>query len=292
MIGDITNWLNATSGAFNYTGLVVSMETKAGTFYVGYPISWDLLATNIKRGQDYLINNTRLGIPALVQTEGIHGFLIGNATIFNSPIAQACSWNRDLVQKMGDQIGIESAALGVTQLFAPLADLARELRYGRVEETYGEDSFLSGEMASNYVVGLQSNNVSATIKHFVGFSAPEQGLNTGPVHGGERELRTTWMPSFKKAIIDAGAWSIMGAYHSYDGIPSISDYHTQTEILRDEWGYDFWITSDAGATDRLFGAFKTCAVKDMECVTLNTLPMGSDVEVRKTIQSISLLITY
>lgn len=122
------------------------MQTKAGTFYVGYPISWDWLATNIKRGQDYLMNNTRLGIPALVQSEGIHGFLIGNATIFNSPIAQACSWNRELLQRMGEQIGIESAALGVTQLFAPLADLARELRYGRVEETYGEDSFLSSTL--------------------------------------------------------------------------------------------------------------------------------------------------
>lgn len=257
------------------------METKAGVFYVGYPISWDWLATNIKRGQDYLMNNTRLGIPALVQSEGIHGFLIGNATIFNSPIAQACSWNPDLIRQMGEQIGVESAALGVSQIFAPLADLARELRYGRVEETYGEDSYLSGEMAYNYVVGLQSNNVSATIKHFVGFSEPEQGLNTGPVHGGERELRTTWMPSFKRAIIDAGAWSIMSAYHSYDGIPAISDYHTQTEILRDEWGYEYWITSDAGATDRLFDNFLTCPMDDCECVTLNTLPAGNDVEVSK-----------
>lgn len=234
--GDVSNWINTTSGAFNYSGLVTNMQTKAGTYYVGYPISWELLAHGIKLGQDYLMNNTRLGIPALVQTEGIHGFLIGNATIFNSPIAQACSFNRDLLKSMGEQIGIEAAALGVSQIFAPLADLARELRYGRVEETYGEDSYLSGEMTYNYITGLQSRNVSATVKHFVGYSEPEQGLNTGPVHGGERELRTTWMPSFKRAIVDAGALSIMSAYHSYDGIPAISDYHTLTEILRDEWG--------------------------------------------------------
>lgn len=103
-----------------------------------------------------MIHNTTLGIPALVQSEGIHGFLIGNATIFNSPIAQACSWNLALIEKMGVAIAQEAAALGVNQIFGPLGDLARELRYGRVEETFGEDSYLSGEMGYSYVKGLQS----------------------------------------------------------------------------------------------------------------------------------------
>jgi beta-glucosidase len=122
------------------------------------------------------------------------------------------------------------------------------------------------------------------VKHFAGFSAPEQGLNTGPVHGGERELRTTWLPSFKRTIIDAGAYSIMGAYHSYDGIPSIADYHLQETILREEWGYEYFITSDAGATDRLCCTFKLCQCNaaektiDKEAVTLYALPNGNDVE--------------
>jgi len=278
MQGDVSNWINTTSGAFNMSGLVANMETKAGQFYVGYPISWQLLTHGIKLGQDYLIDNTRLGIPALVQTEGIHGFLIGNATIFNSPIGQACSFNRELVQKMAVQIGIEAQTLGANQLFAPLADLARELRYGRVEETYGEDGYLAGEMAYSYVVGLQSRNVSAMIKHFAAYSNPEQGLNTGPVHGGERELRTTWLPSYKRGIVDAGVYAIMSAYSSYDGIPLIASEHILTEILRDEWGYDFWVSSDAGATDRLSNPFEICAVGDMECITLNALPAGNDVE--------------
>ena len=254
------------------------MQTKAGTFYVGYPITWDWLVTNIKRGQDYLVNETRLGIPAIVQSEGIHGFLIEDATIFNSPIGRACSWNPNLIRQMAEQIAVESAALGVNQVFAPLADLARELRYGRVEETYGEDASLAGEMVYNYVRGVQSRNVSAMVKHFAAYSAPEQGLNTGPVHGGQRELRTTWLPSFHRAIIDAGAWAVMGAYHSYDAIPAISNHHIQEEILRQEWGYKFLVMSDAGATDRLFDYFKTCAVNDFECVTLATLPNGNDVE--------------
>lgn len=266
------------------SGLEANMAMKAGQFYVGYPISWELLTYGIKIGQDYLMNNTRLGIPALVQTEGIHGFLIGNATIFNSPIAQACSFNRDLVQRMGVQIGVEAKTLGASQLFAPLADLARELRYGRVEETYGEDAYLAGEMAYSYVVGLQSEDVAATIKHFAAYSNPEQGLNTGPVHGGERELRTTWLPSYKRGIIDAGAYSIMSAYHSYDGIPLITDDHILTEILREEWGYQYFVTSDAGATDRVAAAFDVCAIGDMECITLACLPAGNDIEVRTSMQ--------
>ncbi|USW53662.1 Putative glycoside hydrolase, family 3, glycoside hydrolase family 3 domain, immunoglobulin [Septoria linicola] len=288
MQGDISNWLNTTSGAFNRTGLELSFEQKAGMYYVGYPISWDLLADNIKIGQDYAMNETRLGIPPIVQTEGIHGFLIGNATIFNSPIAYACSWNRTQVQAMAVQIAKEAQALGVSQLFAPVQDLAREMRWGRVEETFGEDGYLAGEIGHSYVVGLQSTNVSAMVKHFAADSNPEQGLNVGPVHGGERELRTTFMPAYKKAIIDGGVWSIMSGYNSYDGVPAVSDEHVLNQILRDEWGYQFFVMSDAGATDRLATPFDICPAPlnkygspvnaGNECVTLDALPAGGDVE--------------
>ncbi|OQE21531.1 hypothetical protein PENFLA_c014G06500 [Penicillium flavigenum] len=281
--GDVTNWMNQTSGEFNYTGLVTNMELKAGSFYVGYPVSWDWISDNIKKAQDYLIHNTTLGIPALVQTEGIHGFLIGNATIFNSPIAYGCSWNTELVEKMAEIIAQEAKALGVNQLFAPVVDLARELRFGRrqkVEEGFSEDPFLSGEYGYSYVKGVQGKKVSAMVKHFAGFSAPEQGLNTGPVHGGERELRTTWLPPFKRAIVDAGAWSIMAAYHSWDGIPAVSDYHTLTEILREEWGYEYFVMTDAGGSDRVCAYFKLCESDpiDMEAVTTQLLNAGTDVE--------------
>ncbi|KAF4241727.1 hypothetical protein CNMCM6805_000376 [Aspergillus fumigatiaffinis] len=278
--GGMSDWMDTNTGQFNYTGLEESIKTKGGMFYVGYPVPWDWLATNIKRAQDYIKENTTLGIPAIVQTEGIHGFLIGNATIFNSPIAYGCSFNRDLVHKMGKTIAQEARALGVTQMFAPVVDLARELRYGRVEESFSEDPYLAGEIGFQYTVGLQSLNVSAMVKHFAGFSQPEQGLNTGPVQGGERYLRTTWLPSFKRAIVDAGAWSIMSAYHSYDGIPAVADYHLLTEILREEWGYEYFVISDAGATDRLCTAFHLCQSSpiDMEAVTLKALPAGNDVE--------------
>lgn len=171
---------------------------------------------------------------------------------------------------MAGAIAQEALALGVNQLFAPLGDLARELRYGRVEETFGEDGYLAGEIAMSYVLGLQAGNVSATVKHFAAYGSPEQGLNTGPVHGGERELRTTYLPSYKRAIIDGGAYSIMSAYSSYDGVPLIANEHVLTDILRGEWGYEYWVTSDAGATDRICDAFQMCQAEpiDMEAVTL------------------------
>ncbi|CAG8954644.1 hypothetical protein HYFRA_00004565 [Hymenoscyphus fraxineus] len=278
--GDISNWVNTTNNDFNATGLAWNMDKRAGQFYVGYPISQQWISEGVRKGQEYLMQNTTLGIPAFVQSEGIHGFLIGNATIFNSPIAYACSWNTDLVKKMGAAIAQESLALGVNQIFGPLGDLARELRYGRLEETFGEDGFLAGEIGYSYIKGLQGGNVSAMVKHFAAFGVPEQGLNTGPVHGGERELRTTYLPSYKRQIIDGGAYSIMSAYSSYDGIPLVANHHILTEILREEWGYKYFVTSDAGGTDRLCKDFKMCetAPLDKEAITLYALPSGNDVE--------------
>lgn len=278
--GDFSNWINTTTGAFNATGLAWNMENRASQFYVGYPLEWDIISNGVKKAQDYLMKNTTLGIPAFVQSEGIHGFLIPNATIFNSPIGFACSFNPDKVQKMAKAIAQEALALGVNNLFAPVVDLARELRFGRVEETYGEDPFLSGEIGHAYVVGLQSGNVAATVKHFAAFATPEQGINTGPVHGGKRELLTTYLPPFKRSIIDAGALSVMNSYNCYDGVPTVADHYLLTEILREQWGYNYWVTSDAGGTDRLCNAFKMCQEKpiDSQAVTLMALPAGNDVE--------------
>lgn len=278
--GDISNWINTTDGSFNASGLEWNMEYRGGSFYVGYYVNWTTLYHGIKLGQDYLTQNTTLGIPAWVQSEGIHGFLAPNATIFNSPIAQACSWNPELVEKMGKAIAQEALALGVNNVFGPLGDLARELRYGRVEETYGEDSYLAGEMAYSYVKGLQSGGVAAMVKHFAAYATPEQGINTSPVHGGERERLTTYLPSYKRAIIDGGAVSIMSAYHCYDGIPAVADRHLLTEILRDSWGYDYFVMSDAGGTDRVCTAFGLCRASpiDSEAVVSLVLPAGGDVE--------------
>ncbi|KAK4236001.1 glycoside hydrolase [Achaetomium macrosporum] len=278
--GDIRNWMNDTTGAFNETGLEWSTEYRGSSFYVGVAVPNEWIGENIKAAQDYIQNSTYLGIPAFVQTEGLHGFLAFNATIFNSPIALGCSWDPALIEQMAAAIGKEARAMGVNQLFAPVADLARELRHGRVEETYGEDGFLTGKLAHAYVKGVQSTGVSAMVKHFAAFGPAEQGLNTGPVHGGERELRTTFLPGYKRAIIDGGAFSIMTAYHSYDGIPAVADAHLLTDILRDEWKYKYYTITDAGASDRLCKDFKMCASNpiDKTAIVQYILPAGGDSE--------------
>jgi beta-glucosidase len=122
--GDISNWINTTTNAFNSTGLEWNFNVRAGQFYVGYAIPPEWISAGIKRAQDYLMHNTTLGIPALVQTEGIHGVLYGNATIFNSPIAYACSWNPELVHEMAVVIAKESQALGINQLFLARWDIS------------------------------------------------------------------------------------------------------------------------------------------------------------------------
>jgi len=151
--GDIGNWINMTDNTFNASGLVWNMGLRAGQIWTGYPTDQQWIANAVRIGQEYLIHNTTLGIPALMQNEGLHGLVTVGATVFNSPIAFACSFNPALIEKMGAAIAQEALALGITQVFAPLGDLARELRYGRVEETYGEDGYLSGEIGYSYVKG-------------------------------------------------------------------------------------------------------------------------------------------
>ncbi|KAG0639108.1 glycoside hydrolase family 3 protein [Tuber brumale] len=247
MQGDISYWLNLTDGSFNRSGLVDNMSYKAGQFPVGHPIPW---------AQRYLVEEARLGIPGLVRSEGIHGFSVGNATIFNSPIGYTCASDPDLIEKIAKMITRESIALGVNHLFAPVLNLSRKPRLSRAEEMLGEDPYLSGELGYMFVRGRQKNGVAATIKHFAGFGTPEQGLNAAPIHGGEREMRRTYLPAFKRSILDPDVWSVISAYHScvtpratlqlkvgtYDDIPVVADYHLLTEVLRGEWGFKYGIT--------------------------------------------------
>ncbi|TDZ17099.1 Periplasmic beta-glucosidase [Colletotrichum orbiculare MAFF 240422] len=276
--GDIRDYLNLTDGRFNQSGLEWVAANRANSIWTGLYTTPGNVSWGAKVAQDYLVHNTTLGIPAFIQSEGIHGFLALNATIFNSPIAHGCSWNPELIEKMAKVIAVESKALGVNQIFAPVVDLARELRFGRVEETYGEDPFLVGEYGYHFTKGLQENGVCAMVKHFAAFASPEQGVNTAPVHGGPRMLRTTYLPSFKRAILEADAWSIMSSYNSYDGVPAVADYHLLTEILREEWGYEYYVISDAGGTARLGNAFGVCDVADDSCITINSITAGNDVE--------------
>jgi beta-glucosidase len=163
------------------------MATRAGSIWAGYLAPWDRIASIIETGQRYLMENTTLGIPAMFQSEGLHGFT-DNGTTFPSPLGLSASFNPSLLSQVANIIGTEAEGLGYGQLFAPVLDLSRELRWGRVEENYGEDPFLTGVMGSAYVTGLQNGTrrnathagvnkrIAATCKHFAAFGSPQGGL--------------------------------------------------------------------------------------------------------------------
>ncbi|KAG5351352.1 hypothetical protein C0989_006867 [Termitomyces sp. Mn162] len=253
------------------------IRLKGGSIWAGYLTPYEKLVYAINVGQHYLMENTTLGIPALFQSEGLHGFT-DNGTIFPSPIGLAASFDTDLVSKVASVASDEAEGLGITHMFAPVLDLSRELRWGRVEENFGEDPFLTGEMGHAFVTGMQSGKrrnvsdtaiarVAATCKHFAAFGSPQGGLNLAQVSGGERELRTMYLKPFNRACIDS--LSIMTAYSSYDGIPAIANTHLLTDILRNEWGYKYWVVTDAGSVDLLITLHGTCETR--ECAAKATV---------------------
>ncbi len=201
--------------------------------------------------QEYLLTQNRLGIPALVTVEGINGVTQNGCTIFPQAIAQGSTFNPELVEEMSRAIGRESHVIGIRQLQCPVLDIARDLRWGRVEETFGEDPFLIGEMGTAFVHGSQAEGVGAMPKHFVAHGTPTGGLNCASVPGGERELRNLYAYPFAKVIQNADPVSIMGCYSAYDGIPVAHSAHFMTDLLRGELGFKGFVYSDWGSVDRL-----------------------------------------
>ncbi|KNZ72384.1 Periplasmic beta-glucosidase [Termitomyces sp. J132] len=280
--GDINGWMNLSDPlddtlVFNQTGLEEMIRLKGGSIWAGYLTPYEKLVYAINVGQHYLMENTTLGIPALFQSEGLHGFT-DNGTIFPSPIGLAASFDTDLVSKVASVASDEAEGLGITHMFAPVLDLSRELRWGRVEENFGEDPFLTGEMGHAFVTGMQSGKrrnvsetaiarVAATCKHFAAFGSPQGGLNLAQVSGGERELRTMYLKPFNRACIDS--LSIMTAYSSYDGIPAIANTRKYSTSFRNEWGYKYWVVTDAGSVDLLITLHGTCETR--ECAAKATV---------------------
>jgi beta-glucosidase len=221
-----------------------------------------------------MIHN-RLEIPALFIEEGLHGFDTG--TVFPAPINLSATWNREIVKEIGAAIAAEARSTGVDMILAPVLDLAREPRWGRVEEDYGEDPYLTGQLGLAYVQGAQGerldsdHNVVTEPKHFAGHGSPEGGTNTSPVHLGERELRSVMLKSFETAIRDGKAMGVMAAYHEIDGIPITADPFLLKTILRKEWGFQGFVLSDLGAIERLYGVHRTAATpKDAVCLAIKS----------------------
>jgi beta-glucosidase len=227
--------------------------------------------------QSWVIAHNRLGIPALFTAEGLHGFYSYDETVFPAPINLAATWNPEIARETGAAIAAEARATGADMIFAPVLDLARDPRWGRVEEDFGEDPYLTGQLGLAYVQGAQGDSLAtdhtviAEPKHFVGHGSPEGGTNTSPVHIGERELRSVMLKSFEPAIRDGHAMGVMAAYHEIDGIPITDDPLVLKTILRDEWGFKGFVLSDLGAIRRLYTTHYVAATpKAAACMAIRS----------------------
>ena len=234
--------------------------------------------------QKFLLENTRLGIPALNNEEALHGLMAQGATSFPQAIALASTFDPTLVERIFAATALETRTRGSNYVFTPVLDLARDPRWGRTEETYGEDPHLVSEMGAAAIRGLQgegagidAQHVIATAKHYAAHGQPEGGTNSAPVNVSERILREQFLPPFQKAVVEAGAHSVMASYNEIDGIPAHINHWLLQTILREEWGFAGFVTSDGGGVDQLVSLHHVAA-DEFEAARL-ALAAGVDVEI-------------
>jgi beta-xylosidase len=194
--------------------------------------------------QQHLVTSTRLGIPAIVHEECLTGFTTLGATVFPTAIAWAATFDPALIREMATAIGEDMAAVGVHQGLSPVLDVVRDYRWGRVEETLGEDPYLVSQIGSAYVRGLEDAGIVATLKHFAGYSSSRAGRNHAPVSIGPREFADQILPPFEYAIKVGRSRSVMNSYSDVDGVPAAANPWLLTDLLREDWGFDGTVVSD------------------------------------------------
>lgn len=233
-----------------------------GTF--GFSLSYPYVNSvkNRQAIQRWFVEETRLGIPVDFTNEGIRGLCHDRATMFPAQCGQGATWDKELISKIAHVTAQEAKALGYTNLYSPILDIAQDPRWGRVVECYGEDPFLVGELGKRMIEGLQKEGLVATPKHFAVYSIPvggrDAGTRTDP-HVAPREMRTLYLEPFRKAFCDGGALGVMSSYNDYDGEPITGSYHFLTEILRHEWGFKGYVVSDSEAVEFLYSKHRVAA---------------------------------
>jgi beta-glucosidase len=234
--------------------------------------------------QRYLISETRLRIPALVHEEVCSGVMARDATIFPQAIGVASTWEPELNRRLADAVRAQMRAMGSHQGLSPVLDVGRDPRWGRTEETYGEDPHLVAQMGVAFVRGLQGTSlrdgVVATAKHFVGYGASEGGMNWAPAHIAPRELREVYLHPFEAVVRDAGLASLMNAYHELDGVPCGANAELLQDLLRGEWGFTGTVVSDYFAVDQLHSYHRLA--RDQAEAAVLALEAGIDVELPAT----------
>ncbi|MFF2274700.1 beta-glucosidase [Agromyces sp. NPDC058126] len=208
------------------------------------PVDPGVGALSLARTQRRIVAESRLGIPALAHEECLAGFAAWGATAYPVPLSWAATFDPELIARMSRRIGEDLRRVGIHQGLAPVLDVVRDARWGRVEETMGEDPYLVGTVGAAYVRGLESAGVVATLKHFVGYSASKAGRNLAPVSVGRRELADVLLPPFEMVLREAAPRSVMNAYTDLDGVPTAADAALLTELLRGVWGFEGTVVAD------------------------------------------------
>ena len=239
----------------------------------------------VNAAQRWARENTRLGIPILFHEESLHGLAARDATSFPQAIGLASTWDPDLVREVNALIASEVRARGVHLVLSPVVDVARDPRWGRIEETFGEDPFLVGELGVASVEGLQGvgqtrtlgrNKVFATLKHMTGHGQPEAGTNIAPAPLGERELREFFFPPFEQVVRRTGIDAVMASYNEIDGVPSHSNKWLLGDVLRGEWGYQGAVVSDYYAIEQMADIHRIAP--DVAGAARRALAAGVDVD--------------
>ena len=244
-----------TTGKFNDRN---ALEAFRALFSVDSKISPHDAAVLRNAVQRYLAERTRLGIPAIFQGEALHGFMENGSTSFPQALGLASTWDPELVRQVFTAAADEMASAGDNQAFTPVLDLARDPRWGRTEETYGEDPYLGSRLGVAAIEGLQGPNflidrhhILATAKHFAVHGEPEGGTNTAPGNYSERVIRESFLVPFRAAVQEAQVGSVMASYNEIDGIPSHVNSWLLDKVLRQEWGFRGYVTSDGGGLQML-----------------------------------------
>ena len=234
--------------------------------------------------QRFLVERTRLGIPAIVHEEICSGFMAREATVFPQALGIASTWEPGLNEALADDIRRQMRAVGAHQGLSPVLDVCRDPRWGRTEETFGEDPYLVARMGVAFVRGLQGadlrDGVIATAKHFAGYGASEGGLNWAPPHIAPRELRDVYLHPFEAAVRSANLRSVMNGYHELDGVPCAADRNLLSGILRDQWGFDGMVVADYFSIRQLVDYHELAA--DAADAAATALGAGLDVELPST----------
>lgn len=255
------------------------------------------MADFTNRLQHIAIENSRLGIPLMFHEECLHGFVALGATSYPQAIGLATTWDDALLKRVFNAVALEARSRGADECLMPVVDVARDPRWGRTEETYGEDPYLAGRMGVAAVRGLQGdgatidgNHVFATLKHFAVHSQPQAGTNVGPADYGERTVREFFLPPFEVGVHEGNVRAIMPSYNELDGIPNHSNVWLLRNVLRNEWGYKYLTVSDYFAIDQLIDIHHVAANCDEAAKMAITAGVDIELPFAKCYRSLPVLV--